>query len=139
MSHVSRIEMEINDLLTLKKACLRLGFNFCENQTTYKWYGKYVGDAPLPEGMQPEDLGKCNHAIKVPGALYEIGVVQQDGKYLLLWDSWHSGKLEEKLGKNAGLLKQAYAVERVRSEARCKNYHLSEQKIPQGIRLVLTV
>jgi hypothetical protein len=47
--------------------------------------------------------------------------------------------LEEKLGENAGLLKQAYAVERVRSEARRKNYHFIEQKTPQGIRLTLNV
>lgn len=37
MSHVSQIELEINDLSILKQACQRLGLEFCENQTTYKW------------------------------------------------------------------------------------------------------
>jgi len=31
MSHVSKIELEIKDLLTLKNACHRLGFEFYEN------------------------------------------------------------------------------------------------------------
>jgi hypothetical protein len=139
MSHVSKIELEINNLQDLKNACQRLNLQFMENQQTYNWYGRFVGDTPLPEGISPEDLGKCHHAIKVPGAVYEIGVVFKNGKYLLLWDSWRSGKLEEKLGKDAGLLKQAYAVERIRSEARLKNYRVCEQKTDQNICLVLTV
>ena len=120
MSHVSRIELEINSLEDLKQACKRLQLKFMENQKFYKWYGRYVGDAPLPEGITVDDLGKCDHAIKVPGAIYEIGIVHKNNKYILLWDTWHAGKLEEKLGKNAGLLKQAYAIERVRKEAKKK-------------------
>jgi hypothetical protein len=137
LSHVSRIELEINSLEDLKQACKRLALKFMENQKIYRWYGRYVGDAPLPEGITVDDLGKCDHAIKVPGAIYEIGIVHKDNKYILLWDTWHAGKLEEKLVKNAGLLKQAYAIERVRKEAKRKTYRLQEKQIPNGIRLVL--
>ena len=138
MSHVSKIKLTINSLDALKSACQRLQLQFMENQQTYKWYGRYVGDAPLPEGVQIEDLGKCHHAIKVPGAQYEIGVVKKKDSYELLWDSWHSGGLEAKIGPNAGLLKQAYAIERIKIESRLKGYQLIEQKTNQGIRLVLT-
>ena len=139
MSHIAKIELEINDTDTLKLACERLGLEFIENQTTYSWYGTSIGDTPLPEGITASDLGKCDHAIRVPGAQYEIGIVKRDRKYILLWDSWHQGGLEQKLGKNAGRLKQAYGIEKVRKEARLKGHRICEQKTNQGIRLVLRV
>lgn len=139
MSHIAKIELEINDIETLKLACERLGLQFQENQQTYRWYGSWVGDTPLPEGITIDQLGICDHAIHVPGAQYEIGVVRRDQKYILLWDYWERGGLEEKLGRNASWLKQAYAVERVRKEARIKGYRVCEQKMNQGIRLVLRV
>ncbi|MGA2227488.1 MAG: DUF1257 domain-containing protein [Syntrophobacteraceae bacterium] len=139
MSHISKIELEITDLATLRQACERLQLQFMENQTTYSWYGTSIGDTPLPEGITASDLGKCDHAIRVPGAQYEIGIVKRDRKYILLWDSWHQGGLEQKLGKNAGRLKQAYGIEKVRKEARLKGHRICEQKTNQGIRLVLRV
>lgn len=139
MSHVAKIELEIRDLETLKQACQRLNLEFMENQQTYRWYGRSVGDAPLPEGFTIEDLGKCHHAIRVPGASYEIGVVQRQGKYQLLWDNWHSGGLERILGPGAGRLKQAYAIARVAKEARLKGYRLTEKQKNNTVQLVLTV
>ena len=137
MSHISKMELEITSLANLKQACQRLGFTFVDNQKTYKWYGTWMGDAPLPEGISKEELGQCTHAIKVPECLYEIGVVQRGSKYTLLWDSWHSGGLEQKIGKNAGILKQAYSIERIRREAMLKRYRFSEKKVEKGVRLVL--
>jgi hypothetical protein len=137
MSHISKMELEITSLANLKQACLRLGMTFVDNQKTYQWYGTWVGDSPLPEGISKEELGQCTHAIKVPECLYEIGVVQRGSKYTLLWDAWHSGGLEQKIGKNAGILKQAYSIERIRREAMLKRYRFSEQKVEKGVRLVL--
>jgi hypothetical protein len=137
MSHIARIELEITDLDALKAACRRLGLQFMQNQRTYRWYGEHVGDYPMPEGLTADDLGHCDHAIRVPGASYEVGVVNRNRKYMLLWDFYQSGGLEEALGKGARRLKQAYAVERVRREARIKGYQLHEKKTDQGIRLVL--
>jgi hypothetical protein len=137
MSHISKMELEITSLADLKQACKRLGFTFVDNQKTYKWYGRWVGDAPLPEGITTEELGKCTHAIQVPEASYEIGVAQKGSKYILLWDSWHSGGLEQKIGKNAGILKQAYSIARIQSEAVLKRYRFTEKKVEKGIRVVL--
>ena len=139
MSHISKIELEIQSLEDLKLACKRLGFTFIENQNTYQWYGRWVGDSPLPEGIIKEDLGKCDHAIKVLECAYEIGVVKRGSKYILLWDSWHTGGLEKKIGINAGILKQSYTIERIKREAKRKNYQVKEIKQNQGIRLVLRV
>ena len=45
----------------------------------------------------------------------------------------------QKIGLNAGVIKQAYTVARVRKEARQKGYRIREKKMDQGVRLVLTV
>ena len=139
MSHISKIELVIHSLEDLKEACRQLGFEFVDNQKTFKWYGRWVGDTPLPEGIKIEDLGKCDHAIRVPGCDYEVGVVKRGDSYILLWDYYYAGGLTDKIGANAGKLKQAYSVARVRKEARRKGYRVREKKIDQGIRLVLTV
>lgn len=138
MSHVAKIEIEIKDLDVLKAACEQIGIEFVANKRTYVWYGEHVGDHPLPEGFTAADMGKCDHAIRVPGASYEVGVVHRHGKYILLWDFYRSGGLERVLGKGACRLKQVYSAERVRREARMKGYHVQERKSEQGIRMVLT-
>jgi hypothetical protein len=139
LSHIARIEIEIRDLEALKQACNRLGFHFMENQKHYLWYGKIVGNDPLPEGFTEEDFGKCTHAIHVPTAAFEIGVVRRGNAYHLMWDSWIGGGLQKAIGKDAGLLKQAYALESVKREARRKGYRYIEKKMKNGIRLCLSV
>jgi hypothetical protein len=139
VSHVSKIELEIKDLEALKTACQRLGFNFREGQKTYQWYGRWIGDSPLPEGITEEELGKCDHAIHVPGAKYEIGIVKKGKYYLLLYDSWVKGGLEKHIGKGAGILKQIYAVEKIRLEARKKGMKIFESIKPKSIRLTLSI
>jgi hypothetical protein len=138
LSHIAKIELQIKDLDTLQAACKQLGLQFMAEQKTYRWYGEHVGDYPIPEGFTVADMGKCDHAIRVPGATYEVGVVHRNGKYILLWDFYRNGGLERVLGKGACRLKQVYSAERVRREARLKGYHVQERKTEQGIRLVLT-
>ncbi len=139
MSHISQIEVEIKDLKALKSACKQLGFYFIENQQQYRWYGKWLGRQPLPIGITEEELGKCNHAVHVPTAIFEIGVVKRNNSYILLWDSWIGGGLSQAIGQNAGILKQAYTVETVRKLARQKQYRLTEQKMQNKIRLSLSI
>ena len=139
MSHISKIELVIQSLTDLKEACRQLGFEFVENQKSFKWYGRWVGDTPIPEGVKIEDIGKCDHAIRVPGCTYEVGIIKRGEHYILLWDYYSAGGLEPKIGPNAGKLKQAYTVARVRKKARIKGYRIREKKMDQGVRLVLTV
>ena len=124
MSHISKIELEINDLPALIGACESMGFIFAENQKTFKWYRSKPG--------------KCDHAIRIPGAEYEIGVVQDgNGKYSLQCD-FYDYRLRKAIGENGGLLKQAYAIERIKREAKLKRYRVQQKKIDNGIRIVLT-
>lgn len=132
MSHITKIEIEVTDLEALKAACRRLKLSFIENQKTYRWYGSRVGNETLPEGLTLEDLGKCDHAIKVPGASYEIGIRKDKNRHRLLWDNWKAGGLEQVIGRGAGLLKQAYGLEKTKREARRKGYSLYETKNANG-------
>lgn len=137
MSHVADIEMEVNDLGCLKEAAKAIGLEFVE-KSTYKWFGRSVGDYPLPKGFTEADLGKCKYVLQIPGnsKAYEIGVIERkDGKpgYQLLWDFWNKGYgLEDVVGKDGGLLKQSYAVMRAKKEMLRKGYRVNTTKDQAG-------
>ena len=135
MSHVAKIEIEIKDLEALEAACKRLGFSLVREQKTFAWFGKHVGDYPLPEGFSVSDMGRCEHAIKVPGASYEVGVVKRrDGRpgYTLLWDFFKSGNLAKYVGDNGQKLVQAYGVESATRAARRQGYSVTETAREDG-------
>lgn len=135
MSHVATIAVQIKDLASLKKACERVGLEFREGQKTYKWWGRHVGDYPLPAGFTKADLGKSTHALAVKGKkdAYEIGVVESrttPGTYELLWDFYAGGKgLEAAVGKDAKKLMQAYSTEVARKAARRAGFRVTETKV----------
>lgn len=126
MSHVSIMNLVINSLIALKLTVDRLGWVFMENQKTYKWYGRFMGDYPLPEGFTAADLGKCDHVIHVPGAKYEIGVVERNGQIYLLWDFWQDGGLERIIGPGGARIRQLYPIEEAKLEAERRGYSYSE-------------
>jgi hypothetical protein len=119
MSHISKIELEVKDLGVLGQACTRLGLSLIRDQKTFKWYGRD---------------STCDHAIRIPGASYEIGVSHNDGRYELQCDYYDAG-IEKAIGRRGGLLKQAYAVEKTKLEARRKGYMVLEKKTETGIQL----
>jgi len=125
MSHVTTIDAkEFYDLPSLKRMCKNEGWEFRENQQTFAWFGRHVGDYPLPEGFKVSDMGKCDHAISIPGCKYEIGVVSKDNKWKLIYDFWPSGGLKARLCSSredtqAGLLKQSYNVDK--AQVACQN------------------
>ena len=100
MSHISKIELEVKDLGTLRQACNRLGLNLIEGKKTFKWYG--------------QEEGPCDHAIQVPEATYEIGVIKTGNAFELKCDYWDSA-IGKAIGISGGLLRQAYAVERTKA------------------------
>lgn len=143
MSHVAAVSLEIDDLPSLKEAAKALGLEFITNQTTYKWFGRFMNDysgenAAHLNGINPKDYGKCLHAIRIPGdsKAYEIGVIKRtDGKpgFQLVWDFWQGGYgLEKAIGKDGGLLKQSYAVMRAKKEMLRKGYRATTTKDAKG-------
>lgn len=162
MSHVATVDVEITNLDDLDAACKRIGLELVRGQTEYRWYGAHVGDYPLPDGFSVDDLGKCEHAIRVPldspfyllspsvvGNVviseipYEIGVVRRrDGKpgFQLLWDFYRGGVgLNEFVGGPKSnhdgkmpKLKQSYAFAAASRVAKQRGFRVLEQQLPNG-------
>lgn len=137
MSHVADMKLEVKDLHCLKECVKPLGAELVKADT-YKWFGRHVGDYPLPAGFTRDDLGKCDYVIRIPGnsQAYEVGVVKRkDGKpgYQLIWDFWQGGYgLEKVIGKDGGLLKQSYAVMVAKKEMLRKGYRVTSKKDAKG-------
>lgn len=150
MSHMSQIEAEITDLSALDAAAKEFGGILVRGQKTHEWYGVSVGDYPLPTGFTKEDLGKCDHAIKLPGVRYEVGVcARRDGKpgYTLLYDFWgcegdkrHDGhRLRETFGDGLKKLVQSYAACRATALAKARGLWVKREARKDGsIKLTVT-
>ena len=140
MSHVASVEIEIKDFEALKAACKTLGLEFRKGQKTFKWYGQWVGDysgndAAYKNGIDPKDYGKCEHAIGIPGntQAYEIGVIQKDGKYSLIYDFWQGGYgIEKVAGKGCKNLINQYAKEVAISKVKKLGYTVTEKTNADG-------
>lgn len=135
MSHVESCRTAITDLTALKAACTRMGVEFVENTKTYRWWGRSVGDYPIPAGFTAKDLGHCDHVIRVPGVGYEVGVVKnKSGKgYTLLYDFYGQGQgLLEKFGKGLTKLADAYSVEVLKAKALAQGYFAEEATADNG-------
>jgi hypothetical protein len=133
----------VKDLDALREAAKRLGMEFVHGQSTYRWFGKHVGDFPLPEGFTAAELGTCEHALRLVDAqggrnddAYEVGVVKRrDGRpgYTLLWDFFAGGfGLRDKIGDNAGHLKREYAAVVAVKTAMARGFMVQELRQPDG-------
>lgn len=122
MSHVTDIRLRIHDLDALEEACQALGLELRRDQKTFAWWGRFVGNSRSYGEMEPKDMGKCEHAIRVlgdqpqngPDGPWEIAVVSaKDGEgYKLFYDTFGRAgrRLFEKVGQDANRLRQEYAA-----------------------------
>jgi hypothetical protein len=144
MSKVVAIQFLIQDLHALSRACARLGLEFIRDQHQYRWYGNRGQNEAVPEGFTREELGTCEHVIRVPNnaQAYEIGVVtRRDGLpgYMLLWDSYNGGfGLTNYVGEGAQKLLQAYSLEVTLDQFAQVNHHLIDQQTAENGALILT-
>lgn len=138
MSHVVELELEVKDLNSLSKACTKLGLELVRDQHSYKWFGRSVGDYPIPAGFKASDLGKCDHAIRIPDnkQAYEIGVVKRkDGRpgYTLLWDFWAGGYgMQAIVGNDGENLTQQYSNQLTRKKLAAKGFRMVEHMNQNG-------
>lgn len=142
MSHVVDVKTNILDIDCFIAAAESLGLEKRDKQT-FRWFGRHVGDFPLPEGFSVDDMGKCEFALGIKGnnTAYEVGVVRRrngDG-WTLLYDQWAGGKgMTKQIGGGCEKLLQAYAVEKVRRVAG-RTHRVTRQNMPNGsIKLTLT-
>jgi hypothetical protein len=145
MSHVTTIKMEIRDLDALEQACQKIGLQFKRNQTHYKWFGQFVGDY-REAGTDPKEMGKCNHAISVPGNknAYEIGVAEKGDHFELRYDFWSGGfGLEKLAGKRCANLTEAYtqvvALNEAKKFAEAEGYTVTSEWDAETSETVITM
>ena len=140
MSHVTAVEAKVVDLDALDAACKELGVTLVRGQRTHNWFGTWmndwnVGAAAATQGYDPKTFGQCDHAIRVPGSRYEVGLVpSKDGTgYALVYDTWgpEGQTISRALGTGLDKLKVEYACAAgARAMAR-KGYAVKRQINPQ--------
>lgn len=145
MSKVAALNFHILDLDILGGACARLGLELVHGQRQYRWYGNRGQQEALPAGFTREELGMCEHAIRIPNneSAYEIGIVRRrDGNpgYALLWDSWNGGYgLTDAIGKDGARLYQQYSLGMTIRQIEIDNLCILEQTTDTQGNIHLTV
>lgn len=145
--HVVSIDVKLTDLEAIRRAVKRMGWTFNEDQTTYNWNDYWVDDSPVPRNLfETEEeykavvamsyegrcsvmnakLGHCTHALKVPGANYEIGLIQRGNEYIPIFDWVHYGGLKALNQNGMNGFVQAYTIEKAKLDAQRRGYSVSE-------------
>ena len=148
MSHVTATLCPITDIDCLKRVVAKTGLKWMEGQETYTFFGRFLDDwgkgnehrTARARGVDPSQYGKCEHAIRVPGGSYEIGVTKrQDGEgYSLVWDVWRGDHINKAIGKDGEILMASYNEEYISSYAQANGYMLQEEVNSDG-NLVMTL
>jgi len=114
MSHTTTIELEVKSIPALKQACLDLGYTFKENSVGKLYDGTEVEGfvMQLPEFSYP--------VIAAKGALH--------------FDTYKGQWGDEKY---ISKLKQRYAVNVQKDQARQRGYRVREERLGDKVRLVL--
>lgn len=126
MSHIKKIELEINDLDALQKAASNLGLTFNYGARDFKWYR--------------DQRNKCEHSISVPNSpkSYEVGISKKGDKYELSFDPYMGGYgLMAIIGSDCSRLHQEYSVEVAIKQLYRQGKRVERQQNANGtIRLV---
>lgn len=137
MSHVVAIGpvFQEEDLPELKRLVEEQGAQWKEGQKSYRWYGRWMNDysgedAAYNQGVAAETYGRCEHAISIPGATYEVGIVRTDKGLKLSFDNWSSGGLSPTsvAGQKALALAQGMSVHLVKKQAKRLGFSMSAAK-----------
>lgn len=121
MSHISDTSIRLDDKEAVIRMCELLPEQFTFlNQKYFRSYGS--------------SLPKCDFAIRVAGAEYDVGFERQaDGTLKPLVDWWSSGGLEKALGgREMPSLKKAYNLGKAHHEATRLGYETTVAHMPDG-------
>lgn len=110
-SRLFLLRVRLRDLDAPHTVCRQRGWELCRDQPTFRWCGPPTADITLSPG-----LGRCAHALVIPGCRSEIGLQARGDHWQPLWD--HGNDLETVLGAGCRLLWRAYALEVIDRAAR---------------------
>lgn len=135
MSHVVKIATKFSSIPALLEAAEKCGLQKLD-KNTFNWYGRHVGDYPLPQGFTASDMGKCDQfalGLKDAPNAYEIGVCKaRDGSdgYELLFDFWAGGYgLEEAIGEGGMTLCEEYGAAYAKQQLMEQGYIVTEEEV----------
>jgi hypothetical protein len=147
MSHVISIEMEnILDLDALEACAPEFGMELVRDAKSHRWWGHSVGDYPVPAGFKANELGHCEHKLRLkdnPNA-YEIGLYDShNGKpgFQLVYDFYGSQgqPLKKAVGAKGEHLKAAYAKHVAINHWQKRGYRVSTEQKQDGKVVVRAV
>lgn len=78
----------------------------------------------------------CDFAIKIPGAEYEIGLVQGADGYEMKFDTWHRGGLAPHIGETGTVLEDKYNIANTKVTAEYYGHSWQECMSEDGKRQV---
>ena len=124
MSHITRIKGNLTIMEAVEAACTALGATLHLGQTYHRtYYGKKA----------------CDHAISIPGADYDIGLVKAESGpgYDITFDQWGPGHaLTMAFGERACKLQQEYRVATIERRHRVtlarKGFRMTRENLPTG-------
>ena len=126
MSHMKVMSIpEVNDLEVLAKACKRLGLVLDLHKKSASYFaGKSM---------------KCDAVISSPDSTYEIALIKNGNSYEVQADLYDD-RLRAIIGDGAGLLSQAYQIEKHRKIAKDRGYEIIGELInPQNGNIELKI
>ena len=131
MSHLSTVTTKIKDIQALREAAKALGLEL-KTGGRVRGYGGVL-------------YNETDYMIALPGP-FDLGFRKQaDGTYAMesdggLMEGWYDSEAGmAKIGRNAGLLKQNYALAILQADARRKGRQVKTEKMPNGsLRVVMS-
>ena len=141
MSHVVKGKLIIQDMQACEMAAKALGLTLVKGAKTYAWFGRSVGDYPLPEGMTAAELGHCEHKLVLPGCEYEVGLIKRKNGpgYEAIFDFFGPGQeLEAKLGRGCEKFRQEYTASLAMLHYQAEGYEVTREVDAKSGQVVVT-
>jgi len=117
VSHVCRVKLEVRDLAAIEAVFKELGCTLIRGKTTHTFWNR--------------KQSPCEHAVKVPGTTYEIGLVQSGKGWTLAYDKY-DGVIEGVCGRQLQHVNEAYVKRVTRKKLAHQGFRFREQRLDTG-------
>ena len=140
MSHMAILKSRSRDLDALARAAAKCGGELVRDQKTHAWWGISVGDynaenSALRNGVSRDQLGTCDHAIRLKGlpgengqnGPWEVGVVDRPEGFALIYDNYYTAgkQLESACGVEMKTLLNHFAAEVAMAELSMDGFNVT--------------